>query len=406
VTSSLPLQGIRVVEFTHAVMGPSCGLILADLGAEVIRVEPPSGDHTRDLPGFGAGYFTFFNRNKVSFAVDLKSSDGLQAAMELIASADVLVENFAPGTMDRLHLGAERLRSHFPRLVYCSLKGFLPGPYAKRHAMDEVVQMMGGLAYMTGPTGRPLRAGSSVVDITGGMFGAIGILSALFEREGTGVGKHVQAALFETTAFLMGQHMAYGAITQTPVPPMPERVSAWSVYRTFTTRDGRLVFIGIVSDKHWWRFCEAFGRSDFIDDPTLSTNHQRIAARDRLMPELEAMIAKYTCAEVMDRCEVATVPCAPVATPEDLFTDRHLVESGGLVETHLPKGGTCNLPKLPLALNDVDLGVRHQPPSVGGSTSAILRELGISEDRIEKMFELGIIAGSRTVSSQEIISRQ
>ena len=259
---TLPLHGLTVLEFTHAVMGPSAGLVLADLGATVVHVEPPEGDATRRLRGMGTGFFSYFNRNKQSLAVDLKHPDGLALIDRLLATADVLVENFGPGTMDRLGLGYEVLSARWPRLIYCSLKGFMPGPYEQRHAMDEVVQMMGGLAYMTGPPGMPLRAGTSVVDITGGMFGVLGVLAALHERTTTERGQLVRAALFETTAFLMGQHMAHGALSRQPVPPMPARISPWSVYRTFTPADGDAVFIGLVSDRHWQRFCRAFERPD------------------------------------------------------------------------------------------------------------------------------------------------
>jgi crotonobetainyl-CoA:carnitine CoA-transferase CaiB-like acyl-CoA transferase len=277
---NLPLEGIRVVAFTHAVMGPAAGLILADLGAEVIHIEPPTGDTTRRLKGFGIGYFAYFNRNKKSFAIDLKAPESKEILLKLIGSADILLENFGPGTIERLGYGYEELSKHNPRLIYVSLKGFLPGPYEKRVAMDEVVQMMGGLAYMTGPPGTPLRAGTSVIDINGGMFAVIAALTALYDRERTGKGTYIKSALFETTAFLMGQHMAVSAMTRQPVPPMPDRVSAWSIYQLFDTSDGQQVFVGIISEKHWALFCNAFGRQDWLDDPRLKTNNDRIAERD------------------------------------------------------------------------------------------------------------------------------
>ena len=277
-----PLAGVRVLEFAHAVLGPACGLVLADLGADVIKIEKPDGDDTRRLKGFGLGYFPFFNRNKRSLAVDLKAEAGRALVQRLARTADVVIENFAPGTMERLGYGSEALRALNPRLIYCALKGFLPGPYAQRHALDEVVQMMSGLAYMTGPVGQPLRAGASVVDVMGGMCAALGVLVALRERDQTGQGQLVQSGLFETAAFLMGHHMAYAAVSGQPVPPMPARVSAWSVYRPFRSRDGELVFVGLTSDRHWRRFCEVFERPDLRDDPRLATNNDRIAARDWL----------------------------------------------------------------------------------------------------------------------------
>ncbi|HWV80893.1 MAG TPA: CaiB/BaiF CoA-transferase family protein, partial [Hyphomicrobiaceae bacterium] len=212
--NDLPLAGVRVVEFCHVIMGPTCGLILGDLGADVIKVEPaPNGDNTRRMVGSGAGFFATYNRNKRSLALDMKTPEGMEISKKLIASADVLTENFRPGAMDALGLGYEALKKTNERLIYCSLKGFLSGPYDKRSALDEVVQMMAGLAYMTGPVGRPLRAGASVNDMMGGMFAAIGILAALRERDRTGEGQLVQSALYENCAFLVGQHMMQYVVT-------------------------------------------------------------------------------------------------------------------------------------------------------------------------------------------------
>ncbi|HHI89074.1 MAG TPA: CoA transferase, partial [Hellea balneolensis] len=285
---SRPLSGIRVIEFTHMVMGPAVGAVLADLGAEVIRIEPIGGDKTRTLTGSGAGYFPMFNRGKKSLCLNLKSEGGKEVARKLLEDADVLIENFRPGAMERLGFGYEDLRRDNPRLIYCSEKGFLSGPYAHRTALDEVTQMMGGLAYMTGPPGRPLRAGASVIDITGGMFGAIAILAALQQRHTTGRGQHVTASLYETTAFLVGQHMAQQAVTGTPAKPMPVRTSAWAIYQIFETKDDEQVFVGLVSDKQWQAFCEAFGREDLKNDPDFRTNNDRVAAKDRLIPEVAA----------------------------------------------------------------------------------------------------------------------
>lgn len=335
--------------------------------------------------------------------MDLKTEEGLDVVIQLLGTADVLIENFAPGTIKRLGLGHERICELYPRLIYCSLKGFLPGPYENRHAMDEVVQMMSGLAYMTGPRGRPLRAGSSVVDIAGGMFGVIGILSAIIERQSTGQGRYVQSALFETAAFLMGQHMAYGAITKKPVPPMPERVSAWSIYQTFETQDGRLVFIGIISDKHWLRFCEAFGRSDLGQNGDYSTNNQRLALRHRLIPDIAEMIRKHSIEDVVMRCERATIPCSTVATPEDLWQDEHLLSSGGLTETHLPNGETCLLPKLPLAIQGVDLETRIQPAAIGAESFEILESIGMAKSRIDAMAAAGVVAIQNDLNKLKLI---
>lgn len=344
-----PLAGLKVVEFTHMVMGPAAGGILAALGAEVTRVEPEGGDHTRNLIGSGSGYFPMYNRHKASVFLDLKSAAGLAEALALVAHADILIENFRPGALDRLGLGYEALAADCPRLVYCSLKGFLPGPYADRTALDEVAQMMGGLAYMTGPPGRPLRAGASVIDVTGGMFGVIGILAAIEARHRTGRGQKVAASLFETTVYLVGQHMAQMAVTGAAAAPMPARISAWAIYDVFDTRDDP-VFIGVVTDALWEKFCALFGLGALWADEGLRKNNDRVRARDRILPEIRTLIAGFTRDEVVAKLEGTGLPFAPIGRPEDLFDDPHLRASGGLEDVTLPGGATTSLPTLPIAL--------------------------------------------------------
>ncbi|MBP2149991.1 CoA transferase [Xanthobacter autotrophicus DSM 597] len=395
----LPLAGIRVLDFGHTVMGPSCAMILADLGADVLKIEPaPGGDPTRQLQGFGMGYFGYFNRNKRSLAVDLKSDAGREIAHRLIKGADVVVENFAPGTMGRLGLDAEAATALNPRLVYASLKGFLDGPYAHRLALDEVVQMMSGLAYMTGPSGRPLRAGTSVVDIAGGMFAVIAILAALREREATGEGQVVEAALFETTVFLMGQHLAYAAQTNEPIPPMPERVSAWAVYEPFALKDGRQIFVGITTDGHWQRFCALVGWQDMLADASLATNNGRVAARGRILPCFACLFGSLTQDEAVALCEKARIPFAPIARPEDLFHDPHLAATGGLMPTRLPNGVETRLPRLPIHMAEADLSLRSDPPEVGADTADVLEALGYAPDTIAALARDGVVAMGVTAS--------
>lgn len=386
------LSSLRVLEFSHAVLGPACGLVLADLGAEVIRIEPPDGDPTRKLKGFGTGYYPFFNRNKKSLAIDIKSEAGREVIFKLLEATDVLIENFGPGTMDRLGFGYDALASRYPKLVYCSLKGFLPGPYASRLALDEVVQMMSGLAYMTGPVGQPLRAGASVVDIMTGMMGALAALAALRERDVTGKGQLVKSALFETAAFLMGHHMAYAAMTKEPVPPMPARVSAWAIYRTFNTCDNELVFIGVTSDKQWVRFCESFEMRDLLADERLATNNGRIDQREWLIPDLIQRISKYSKADVLKRCEIADLPFSPIAKPEDLFTDEQLIQGHSLLETVLPNGDTTQLPRLPLLLDDEGSELEINPPKIGEHSREVLAGAGLGVDEIEGLISKGVVA--------------
>jgi crotonobetainyl-CoA:carnitine CoA-transferase CaiB-like acyl-CoA transferase len=388
---ALPLAGVRVVEFVHMVMGPSCGLVLADLGAEVIKIEPLAGDNTRHLTGAGAGFWAAFNRNKKSLAVDLKSPAGMEIVKKLLATADVVTENFRQGTMDRLGLGFEEVKQLRPDIIYCSLKGFLPGPYEHRTALDEVVQMMGGLAYMTGPEGRPLRAGTSVNDIMGGMFGAIAILAALHERKTTGRGQFVQSALFENNVFLVAQHMLQYAVTGKPAAPMPNRLSAWAIYDVFDTADGGQLFVGVVSDTQWKVFCEHFGMPELFADATLATNNLRVHARERLLPLVRARFARLNKAELTDACERAGLPYAPIVKPEELFEDPHLNASGGFTEVALADGRRVKTPKLPFEMDGRRFGTVLEVPVLGGDTRELLAELGYGAAALDQLLREKVI---------------
>jgi crotonobetainyl-CoA:carnitine CoA-transferase CaiB-like acyl-CoA transferase len=375
-TAPAPLAGLRVIEFTHMVMGPTCGLVLADLGADVIKVEPaPDGDNTRRLGGSGMGFFSMANRNKRSLSVDLKSPEGMTLVRRLLANADVLIENFRPGAMDKLGLSYAALSAENERLIYCSCKGFLPGPYDSRVALDEVVQMMGGLAYMTGPLGQPLRAGSSVNDIMGGMFGAIGILAAVTERARTGRGRHVQSGLFENNALLMAQHMAQFALSGIEPPPMSVRQVAWPIYDLFDTSDDGQVFVGVVTDTQWRLFCAEFGLDALAADPGLATQAQRVAGRAGVLPHVRAALATYTREALMAKCELLGLPFAPITRPVELFDDPHLNASGGLVPVTLPNGAVSKLPALPVSFDGLRLAQRRGLPEVGEHNAEIAAEL-------------------------------
>lgn len=383
--SSLPYAGIRMIEFTHMVMGPTCGMVLGDLGAEVIKVEPVGGDTTRHLRGSGAGFFPSFNRNKKSIALDLKRPEGIAAALRLIATADIVSENFKPGTMKRLGLDYETLSKLNPRLIYVSHKGFLPGPYENRTALDEVVQMMGGLAYMTGREGDPLRAGASVNDIMGGMFGAMGAMAALYQRQSTGKGCEVQSALFENNVFLVAQHMMQFAATGRAAAPMPSRISAWAVYDIFTVRNGEQIFLAAVSDKQWSVFCKAFDLDDMLADSRLKTNNDRVAARDWMMPLLRSRLATFSSAELGAIFEKNELPFAPITRPEDLFDDPHLNETGGLAPVRMNDGTHSKVPLIPLTFGGKRLELRLQPPRIGEHTCELLKGVGYSADEIEEL---------------------
>ncbi len=378
--TGLPLEGLRVVEFTHMVMGPTCGMILADLGAEVIKVEPPGGDKTRSLPGLGIGFFRSFNRNKKSVVIDINTPEGRATAVELIGQCDVMLENFRPGLMASLGLDHATLSKDYPALIYVSHKGFLPGPYEKRLALDEVVQMMGGLSYMTGPKGRPLRAGTSVNDIMGGMFGAIGVLAALRERDhpqsGTGRGQEVQSALFENCALLSSQHMQQFLMTGEPPPPMPSRVSAWSVYDVFTLADGEQLFIGAVSDKQFDTLCRVIDAQDLASEPELSTNAKRVAVRPELLRRLGEILQHHRIEELSPKLEAAGIPYAPIVRPEQLIDDPHLKASGGVVPMTTDDGGTTDVVLLPLLMGGRRPGVRQPLARIGEHDEEVFSRLG------------------------------
>ena len=380
-----PLAGLRVVEFTHMVMGPAVGAILVELGAEVIKVEPIGGDATRQLLGSGAGYFSMYNRNKKSVCLNLKDPQGRELAKRLATSADVVVENFRAGTMDKLGLGYEALAALNPRLIYCSEKGFLSGPYEHRTALDEVAQMMGGLAYMTGPPGRPLRAGTSVIDVTGGMFGVIGVLAALEERHRTGRGRKVASSLFETTVYLVGQHMAQQAVTGQAAKPMPVRISAWAIYDVFETADGEQVFVGVVSDSLWEKFCAAFELAELGADPRYRTNSQRVQARDTLLPQVRELFKGYTKAALVAKLERTGLPFAPIGRPEDMFDDPHLRASSGLGDVTLADGTHTRLPLLPVELDGQRPTQGGALPAVGAHTREVLRSLGVADAEFDAL---------------------
>lgn len=387
----LPLDGIRVIEFCHMVMGPTCGMILADLGADVIKVEPLHGDTTRRLQHQGAGFFASYNRNKRSIALDLKAPQGFDAAKRLALAADVVIENLRPGALNGLGLGYADLSAENPGLIYCALKGFLNGPYAHRKALDEVVQMMGGLAYMTGPEGQPLRAGASVIDIMGGMFGVIAIQAALHERTRTGHGQEVTSALYETTVHTIAQHMMQFAVTGVPTGPMPARPRAWAVYDTFETNDGDSVFVGIVSDTQWKLFCDAFGRDDLLDDETLATNTSRFEARDRIMPMLRDLFGAMSRDELMASCEEIGLPFAPITKPHELFDDPHLNQSGNLLDITLPEGTKTRIPGLPIEMAGRRTAIRHDLPKIGEQGKIVLNEVGFTDAEIASMLENGAL---------------
>jgi crotonobetainyl-CoA:carnitine CoA-transferase CaiB-like acyl-CoA transferase len=389
----MPLEDLTVLEFTHTVMGPSCGMVLADLGADVIRVEPaPDGDRTRRLHGFATGFFVYFNRNKRCICIDLKSPAGLAVAKDMVRNADVLIENFGPGTMERLGLGWDTVHALNPRLVFLALKGFLPGPYEHRPSLDELAQFMTGLAYMTGPPGQPLRAGTSVIDIMGGVMGVVGVLAALRQRDRDGIGRKVTSSLFESSAFLVAQHMAGEAATGTAPPPMPARRGAWGIYETFPTKNGEKLFIGITSDNHWRTFCQKFERPDLFADPRFTTNADRVTNRPALREYIAAIALDYDIATLERMMDEANVPFAPVRTPSDLFDDPQMNAHGRMLPIRMPKGNVAKLPTTPICFDDEAPALRRQPPAAGEHTDEVLCALGYTPDQIAALRAGGAVS--------------
>jgi crotonobetainyl-CoA:carnitine CoA-transferase CaiB-like acyl-CoA transferase len=395
-----PLAGIRVLDFGHTIMGPCAGLLLADLGADVIKIEPISGDPTRALPGFASGFFATYNRNKRSLAIDLKRVEGQAVVHRLVGKADVVLENFGPGTIERLGCDWPKLQAINAKLVYLAMKGFLKGPYEQRGALDEVVQMQSGLAYMTGPPGRPLRAGAPIIDILGGVFGVVAVLAALREREITGLGQKVGSSLFESATFTLAAMIAGSAAIGEPLPPMPARKNAWGIYDVFTTKDGGQAFIGVTSDAHWQRFCAVFNLGAWADDPRLATNARRCDERSWMLPELESKLAAFDLEHVLEKCEAAKVPYSRVGRPDELSNDPHLLEPGGLIATAITAlggggGVKVGIPALPMEFGDarLRLGLELQPPGIGEHTADVLLGAGYSQSDIQALVSAGVVAG-------------
>lgn len=378
-----PLAGLRVVEMTHMIMGPSCGMFLAFLGAEVIKVEPPEGDKTRALTGMGRGFYPTFNRGKKSITLDLKTEAGKAALHDLLATADVFVENFRDQSLAKMGFAPDALRARYPALIVSSLKGFLKGPYQDRTAMDEVVQMMTGMAYMTGPTGRPLRIGSSANDIMGGLFGAFAVLAALVQRGKDGKGHALRTGLFENCLFLVSQHMVQFDIEGREAPPMPEREFSWPVYDIFETLDVRQIFIGAVTEGQWVTLCNILGLTQLLEDPRLQTRMNQIDARDWTIPIVAEAVRSRSFADLIAVFEASGIPFSPIHRPAEMYDDPHVNRPGGLYTSTLPEGDSYRAPGMPFEVDDgavapAGLDIAAQ----GADTRAVLESLGYDPARI------------------------
>src|ERR1700733_3015542 len=379
-TQNLPLSGVRVVEMTHMVMGPTCGMILAQLGAEVIKVEPPAGDKTRSLGGMGVAFFPLFNLYNKIVVLHYAKPEDRETMHRLLDSADVFLENFRDGQLEKQGLGADELRQRHPHLIVAGHKGFLSGPYEHRPALDEVVQMMSGLAAMTGTSARPQRVGSSANDIMGGMFGAIAILAALYQkRGGTADGADIRIGLFENCLFLVAQHMVEYEMTGNKPRSMPEREHAWPIYDIFETKGGERIFIGVVTEGHWQSFCREFGMQEFLDDPALRTTTDRILARSRIIPRVGEVIKHWKAAELSATLDRLNICFSPINRPEDLFHDPHVLREGGLVNNFNVNGEPFRVPALPIEWNGANIGEGLKVPGLGADTEAVRAELEARE---------------------------
>ena len=375
-TQDLPLSGVRVVEMTHMVMGPTCGMILAQLGAEVIKVEPPAGDKTRSLGGMGTSFFPLFNRGKRSVVLDFDKAEDRETMHLLLAGADVFLENFRDGQLEKQGLGVDELRRKYPHLIVAGHKGFLSGPYEHRPALDEVVQMMSGLAVMTGTRDKPQRIGSSANDIMGGMFGVIAILAALYQKRGGAAGgAEIRIGLFENCLFLVAQHMVEYEMTGNKPRSMPEREHAWPIYDIFDTAGGERMFIGVVTEGHWQSFCREFGMTEFLQDPTLRTTTDRIMARARIIPRVAEVIRHCNAKELSAKLDRLNICFSPINRPEDLLDDPHVLRPGGLVNNFNANGEAFRVPALPVEWNGANLGEGLEVPVLGADTEAVRAEL-------------------------------
>lgn len=390
-----PLGGIRVLELGHIVAGPSASMLLGDLGADVIKIENPnSGDAARNMPNDGAAFYAF-NHNKRSIGIDLKSQAGLSVFERLVRESDVVIENYSPGAVDNLGIGYEWASKVNPGIIYCSIKGFLPGPKEDLPMLDELAQMAAGLAYMTGPAGQPLRAGASIVDIGAATYGVVGVLAALFQRQTTGFGRHVHVGLFETAAFWVGQHISQFQLNGKVPDPMPvSRMGprmGWAVYRLFETKDERQIFIAATSNRHWKNLCSALSMHEFASDVDLDNNRKRVQHQERINRRIAEIVGNWSFEALTEELERWHVPCAPLNRPSDLLEDPHLIGRKQLVT--MPVSGVQEFKTMaaPVQMGFPIPEVYGSPPGLGEQSRTILLDLGFTVDEIEKLIEEGTV---------------
>ena len=397
VPAAPPLHDLLVIDLTRALAGPYCTLMLGDMGARVIKVETPAGgDDTRGWgPPFLGGESTYFmgvNRNKESLTLNLKDPRGREILHHLVARADVLVENFRPGIMDRLGFGYAAVHERYPRLVYASISGFgQDGPYRERTAYDLILQGMGGLMGMTGEEGGPpVKVGVAITDICAGMFAAFAILAALRVRDRAGQGQWIDAGMLDgQLAWLTYQAGFYFATGENP-RRLGSAHPSIVPYQAFRTADG-YINVAVGSEGIWERFCAALGREDFAADPRFRTNPDRVAHRDALLPELDGIFAAQPTARWRDVLDAAGVPNGPIYLLSELFADPQVQHRGLVVEMEHPAAGRIRQTGLPVRLSETPGSIRTPPPRLGEHTDAILRELGHEAQAVETLRRDGVV---------------
>ncbi len=390
-----PLQGITVVDLTRVLSGPYCTMMLGDMGARVIKVEQPGkGDDTRGWgPPFLNGessYFLSINRNKESITLDFKSADGRAILEGLIAQADVLVENFRPGTLEKLGFDYAALSARHPRLIYCSISGFgHTGPRRKEAGYDAVMQAEGGLMSITGSAdGPPYRLGVAIADIVSGMFAAQGVTAALYVRERTGRGQQVDIAMLDSVVALLSYQAGIYFANGSAPARLGNRHPTIVPYETFRASDGDFV-VAVGNDDQWRRFC---GVTGFPEDEQYATNRQRVTGYDTLKPALDATLNTQTRAFWIERLKAAGVPCGAVRDLHEVFSDPQTQARDMLVELEHAVAGMLKVTGTPLKFSETPGSVRTPPPRLGEHTAAILaNDLGFDHARIDDLRAKGVI---------------